>query len=68
MGRLGVESQLVGQRRSPSGLSYVYKPGMERLGLAGPRSGSHVLHHPRPRSFVFPHMDVISSNLSGFVK
>lgn len=30
--------------------------------------GSHVLHHPLPLSFVFPHMDVISSNLSGFVK
>lgn len=30
--------------------------------------GSHVLHHPLFLSFVFPHMDVISSNLSGFVK
>lgn len=25
--------------------------------------GSHVLHHPLPLSFVFPHMDVISGNL-----
>lgn len=29
--------------------------------------GSHVLHHPLPLSFINPHMDVISSNLSGFV-
>ena len=31
-------------------------------------AGSHVLHHPHSLSFVFPHMDVIASNLSGFVK
>lgn len=30
--------------------------------------GSHVLHHPPFLSFVFLHVDVILTNLSGFMK
>lgn len=56
----------------PPGLIYLHRKKNKKTcpaALAGTvEGGSHVLHHPLPLSFINPHMDVISSNLSGFVK
>lgn len=56
-----------------SSLGLIYLPSERKTPYVGAlvgttEGGSHVLHHPPFLSFVFLHVDVISTNLSGFMK